>query len=601
MSQTVTRNFSIIAHIDHGKTTLTDRLLEVTGTVNDRTRKERLMDSNPIEQERGITIKLAPVRMEYTPPGSDQTYTLNLIDTPGHVDFGYEVSRSLAAGEGAILLIDATQGIQAQTLANYEKAQQLRLKIIPVLNKVDLPSADVEQTTLECMESFGVEETDIISVSAKTGQNVEAVLQAVVDRVPAPTGHPENPLRALIFTSLYDEHKGVIAYVRVVDGQLAAKTNLRLMANDSTFSPIEIGVFKPDMVPVDRLSAGQVGYIATGLKELSHLKVGDTLTLKNLEKGQPQPDRLPGYQEPIPMVFLQFYPVDPAEFVPLQDAVAKLQLHDASLQVAGVNSLALGSGLRIGFLGVLHAEVARERLEREFGLSLVATSPTVTYQVTTSAGDQLEIHSPSELPDPSLISQIREPMTKSVIFAPQEYVGAVMKLCQEHRGELVNSESRGLRTRLEYRLPLAEIIVSFFDKLKSVSSGYASLEYKIASFEPVEAVKLDILINKEPVEALSSIVVRDQAELVGRAIVAKLKEVLPRQMFEVPVQAAIGGTVVARETIKAFRKDVTAKLYGGDVTRRKKLLAKQAKGKKKMKAIGKVELPQEAFMAVLSR
>lgn len=602
------RNFSIIAHIDHGKTTLTDRLLELTGTITAREAKERLMDSNPIEQERGITIKLAPVRMEYqlanlpaTVAGDlAQPYILNLIDTPGHVDFGYEVSRSLAAGEGALLLIDATQGIQAQTLANYEKAVELGLKVIPVLNKIDLPSADVEQVTLECMESFEVAEDDLIAVSAKTGANVEALLEAVVARVPAPVGASDCPLRALIFTSLYDEHKGVIAYVRVVDGQLNAKSALRMMATGQTFTTVEIGVFNPRMQPVSTLQAGEVGYIATGLKDVSRLKVGDTLTLKSLSE-EKAPVPLAGYREPVPMVFLQMYPVDPADFMALQDAVAKLQLHDSSLQVSGVTSQALGSGLRIGFLGVLHSEVVRERLEREFNLSLVATSPTVTYQVLTTAGEELEVYSPAEFPDPSLIDQIREPMTKATLYAPQNYVGPVMKLCQEHRGQLINSEARGLRTRLEYRLPLAEIIISFFDHLKSVSSGYASLEYKIESFEPVDAVKLDILINKEPVEALSSIVVRDQAESAGRAIVAKLKEVLPKQMFEVPIQAAIGGKVVARETLKAFRKDVTAKLYGGDVTRRKKLLAKQAKGKKKMKAIGKVELPQEAFMAVLSR
>lgn len=590
-----TRNFSIIAHIDHGKTTLTDRLLEFTNTITKREARERLMDSNPIEQERGITIKLAPVRMEY------QGYQLNLIDTPGHVDFGYEVSRSLAAGEGALLLIDATQGIQAQTLANYEKAKELGLTIIPVLNKIDLPSSDVEQVTLEIMDSFGMAEEDILKVSAKTGQNIESILEAVIEKIPPPVGKPDQPLRALIFTSLYDEHKGVIAYVRVVDGQLASKTPVSLMANDVSFTPIEVGIFTPQMKPISALQLGEVGYIATGLKDVSNLKVGDTLTLKNIQKDQEKPRPLPGYKEPIPMVFLQFYPIDPGEFVQLQDAVAKLQLHDASLYVTGVNSLALGSGLRIGFLGVLHAEVVRERLEREFGLSLVATSPSVSYRVTLSSGEVQDISTPADLPDPSLLKQVAEPMTESVIFSPKEYVGSVMKLCQEHRAELQHSESIGLRTKLVYRIPLAEIIVSFFDKLKAGSSGYASLEYRVVSYEPVEAVKLDILINKEPIEALSSIVVKDQAESVGRAIVAKLKEVLPRQMFEVPIQAAVGGRIVARETLKAFRKDVTAKLYGGDVTRRKKLLAKQAKGKKKMKAIGKVELPQEAFMAVLSR
>lgn len=591
------RNFSIIAHIDHGKTTLTDRFLALTHTVEQRDARERFMDSNPIEQERGITIKLAPVRMEY------QSHILNLIDTPGHVDFGYEVSRSLAAGEGAILLIDATQGVQAQTLANYEKARELGLTVLPVLNKIDLPSADVELVTLECMESFGIDESQLLHVSAKTGLGVPELLQAVVDRVPAPRGNPEAPLRALIFTSLYHEHKGVIAYVRVVDGQLTRRTSLMLMATGLSFTPIEVGFFKPDMTPVETLHAGEVGYIATGLKELTHFKVGDTLIAKPVGAAAQQVtlQQLPGYREPTPMVYLQFYPVDPAEFVELQEAVAKLQLHDASLHVSGVNSLALGSGLRIGFLGVLHAEVVRERLEREFDLDLVATSPSVTYQVTTTSGEVMEIHSPTELPDPSSISQIAEPMTHATLYVPQTYLSAVMKLCQEHRGEMLNSQSVGVRTRLEYRLPLAEIITAFFDQLKSVSSGYASLEYQVTEFVPVDAVKVDIMINKEKIEALSTMVVRDQAESAGRAIVSKLKDVLPRQMFEVPVQAAIGGKVIARETLKAFRKDVTAKLYGGDVTRRQKLLKKQAKGKKKMKAIGKVELPQEAFMAVLSR
>lgn len=590
------RNFSIIAHIDHGKTTLTDRFLQLTKTVDERGLQDRIMDSNPIEKERGITIKLAPVRMEYQAKDG-QNYILNLIDTPGHVDFGYEVSRSLAACEGAVLLIDATQGIQAQTLANFEKARELGLTIIPVINKVDLPSADVEQVTLECMETFGVQEDALISVSAKTGQNIEAVLEAVIERVAPPVGDAQKPLRALVFTSLYNEHKGVIAFIKVVDGALT-KQALQLLASGKSFTPVEFGYLRPNMVPTKELKTGEVGYIATGLKDISQLKVGDTLTVKSEVN---KISALPGYKEPVPMVYLQFYPIDPGEFVDLQDAVAKLSLHDASLQVSGVTSLALGSGLRIGFLGVLHSEVVKERLEREFDIELVATSPTVTYKVIQTGDETITIHSPSELPDPSQIKQIKEPMTRAVIYTPQEYVGAVMKLCQEHRAELLNSESRGVRNRLEYKMPLSEIIISFFDSLKSVSSGYASLEYEVVSFEPVEAIKLDILIQGEPIEALSSIVVKDQAEQAGRAIVKKLKEVLPRQMFEVPIQAAIGGTIIARETVKAFRKDVTAKLYGGDVTRRKKLLSKQAKGKKKMKAIGKVNLPQEAFMAVLSR
>lgn len=595
------RNFSIIAHIDHGKTTLTDRFLRLTGAVSERDFEDRVMDSNPIEKERGITIKLAPVRMEYTPAqplGEHTSYIFNLIDTPGHVDFGYEVSRSLAACEGVLLVIDATQGVQAQTLANFEKAQQLGLKVIPVINKIDLPSADVENTTLEIMDSLGLPESDVVAVSAKTGLNMEALMNAVVEKIPAPTAKKEDPLRALVFTSQFNQHKGVVAYVRVVDGALNRRDKLQLFSTQTSFTPIEVGFFAPDMTPVEELGPGEVGYVSTGLKEVAQLRVGDTLTSAvAADKITP----LPGYQEPTPMVFMQFYPVDGDHFVLLQDAVAKLALHDASLVYQGVHSLALGNGLRIGFLGLLHAEIVRERLEREFDLNLVVTSPTVTYQVDLTNLEQLEIHAPNELPDPSQIKQINEPITKSIIFTPEQYIGEVMKLCQDHRGKLVNVEHKGVRARMEYRLPLSEIIISFHDQLKSVTSGFASLEYQVVGFQDVDAVKLDILIHGEQIEALSQIVVRDQVESIGRTLAKKLKEVMPRQMFEIPIQATVGGRIVARETMSAFRKDVTAKLYGGDVTRRKKLLSKQAKGKKKMKQIGKVELNQEAFLAVLER
>lgn len=641
------RNFSIIAHIDHGKTTLTDRFLQMTNTISKRAFHDRVMDSNPIEQERGITIKLAPVRMEYKfsdqwPVTSDQNlagseqllvtrdqeltvsdqlpvttlkpeapasrragrnqknnkeYILNLIDTPGHVDFGYEVSRSLAACEGVILLIDATQGIQAQTLANYEKAVEQKLKIIPVLNKIDLPSADTDAIKLECMDAFGVEEDEILLVSAKSGLNASQVLDKVIEEVPAPRGNEDSPLRALIFTSQFDSHKGVIAYVRVVDGELK-KENLKLLFTDIAFEPTEVGFFTPTMTPVESLKTGEVGYVCTGLKDISTIKVGDTITtVKDAKDVKP----LPGYREPLPMVYMQFFPIDGKDFVLLQDAVSKLTLHDSALVYSSVHSPALGNGLRMGFLGLLHAEIIQERLRREFNLDLIATTPTVTYKIEQTNGEVEEIYSPAEMPDPSLIKTIYEPMTKASIYTPEEYVGVVMKLCRDHRGELLQVENKGVRAKMSYNLPLSEIIVSFHDKLKSATSGFASLEYEVADFRPVDAVKLDILVHGDRIDALSQIVVKDQADMIGRAVVKKLKEVLPRQMFEVAIQAAIGGKVLARETLSAYRKDVTAKLYGGDVTRRQKLLRKQSKGKKKMKQMGKVELNQESFLAVLER
>jgi GTP-binding protein LepA len=585
------RNFSIIAHIDHGKTTLTDRLLELTETVSQREFTERLMDSNPIEKERGITIKLAPVRMEH------QGHILNLIDTPGHVDFGYEVSRSLAACEGALLVVDATQGVQAQTLSNYEKARELGLDILPVINKIDLPSADVDAVMLELMEIFGIDEKKILAVSAKTGKNVESLLAAVIEHIKPPQGDEEKPLRALVFTSQFDQHKGVIAYVRVVDGVMDSR-KLQLMATQANFLPVEMGFFTPQMTPTDRLVAGEVGYICTGLKDVSLVTVGDTITtVSDADKVK----RLPGYKEPLPMVYMEFYPIDGDDFVLLQDAMGKLALHDAALRFGGTHSPALGNGLRVGFLGILHAEIVRERLEREFDLELIATSPSVTYEVKKTDGTEILVKTPADMPDPATIVQIREPMTHAIIFTPKNYLGGVMQLAEEHRGSLISMTDVGTRVRIEYTLPLAEIIVHFHDQLKSVSSGFASLEYELTEFVSVDAVKLNIILQHELIDALSVIVVRDDAERIGRLLVKKLKEVVPRQLFEVPIQAAIGGKVVARETVKAYRKDVTAKLYGGDATRRQKLLKKQAKGKKRMKEIGKVQLNQEAFMAVLER
>jgi GTP-binding protein LepA len=585
------RNFSIIAHIDHGKTTLTDRLLQLTHTVSQRDFTERLMDSNPIEKERGITIKLAPVRMEY------EGYILNLIDTPGHVDFGYEVSRSLAACEGALLVVDATQGIQAQTLSNYEKAKELGLDIIPVINKVDLPSADVEAVTLELMEVFGIDEKQIVAVSAKTGLNTESLLHAVIDHIRPPQGSQDAPLRALVFTSHFDQHKGVIAYVRVVDGVLD-KQKLKLIATNASFLPNEIGIFTPNMTPIDSLKAGEVGYVCTGLKEVTQVTVGDTITVASQAD---KVERLPGYKEPLPMVYMEIYPIDGDDFVLLQDAMAKLALHDAALRFGGTHSPALGNGLRVGFLGILHAEIVRERLEREFNLELIATSPSVTYQVDKTDGTQMLVKTPAEMPDPATIRLIKEPMTHATLFTPRDFLGAVMQLAEDHRGKLLSMQDVGTRVRIEYELPLAEIIVHFHDHLKSVSSGFASLEYDVREYVPVDAVKLNVIVQHEQIDALSVIVVRESAEQIARALVKKLKDVVPRQQFEVPIQAAIGGKVIARETIKAYRKDVTAHLYGGDVTRRQKLLKKQAKGKKRMKEIGKVQLNQEAFMAVLER
>ncbi len=591
------RNFSIIAHIDHGKTTLTDRLLQSTRTIADRDFTERMMDSNPIEKERGITIKLAPVQMMWRDPDSGEPIQLNLIDTPGHVDFSYEVSRSLAACEGVLLVVDATQGVQAQTLANYEKAKAQGLKVIPVINKIDLPAADPESTALELIETFDMDEKDIFMVSAKTGIGIEALLDGIVRMVPPPTGLDEEPLRALVFTSLYDAHQGVIAYIRVVSGVLRAE-QLAMFSNKQRLAPTEIGVFIPQRKIVSELHAGQVGYIATGLKDVSLVSVGDTIT-RYLELSKIEP--LAGYRPPQPMVYLEFYPIDGDEFVLLQEALRKLRLHDAALQFTGTHSRALGNGMRVGFLGILHSEIVQERLEREFNLELVATSPSVPYEITLITGEDTDIHHAGELPDPSQLREIREPMTRSTIFTPRAYLGTVMKLCEEHRGKLLELQDVGTRVKATYRIPLAELIVNFHDQLKSASSGFASLEYELTDYAPVNAVKLSILVSGEEVEALSQIVVRDMAEQAGRAIAKKLKEVIPRQQFEIPIQAAIGGKIVARETVQAYRKDVTAKLYGGDATRRQKLLNKQKKGKKRMKDFGRVQLPQEAFLAVLER
>ncbi len=589
MSKPLIRNFSIIAHIDHGKTTLTDRLLELTGNVG-RGKSERIMDSNPIEKQRGITIKLAPVRLNY------EGYQLNLIDTPGHVDFGYEVSRSLAACEGALLIVDATQGVQAQTLSNYYKAKNLGLTIIPVINKIDLPVADVEKTTLELMEAFDFQPEEILAVSAKSGIGMEKILKAIIEKIPPPEQKLDLPARGSVITATFDRHRGAIAYVRMIEGQISDKDKLMFLSNEKTFSPLEIGCFNPEMKALTQLQAGEVGYICTGLKDIRQLAIGDTFTTvpKN-----PQVLPLPGFKKVQPVVFMEVYPVDSDEFPQLQDSVIKLSYHDAALSFSNTYSNALGSGIKIGFLGILHAEIVLERLNQEFEMNLIATAPTVDYQITLKTGEVVHIFTPADLPDPTQIEKIEEPVVDLEIFAPESFGSEIIQFCRGRRGQLKTSEFTSGNLKISIELPLAELITDFHDQLKSLSSGFASLEYEISGYKEVEAVKVNVLLAGEVVEALSFICLEEQAEAKGRELVAKLKEVVPRQMFEIPVQAAIGGKIIARETIKAFRKDVTAKLYGGDVTRRQKLLKKQAKGKKRMKQFGKVELDQEVFLTLL--
>ena len=591
------RNFCIIAHIDHGKTTLTDCLLRYTGAVADRQFRDRLMDSNPIERERGITIKLAPVRMSYTLPSDSQLYELNLIDTPGHVDFGYEVSRSLAACEGALLVVDASQGVQAQTLSTYEKARALGLTVIPVINKVDLPSADVDRAVLEIMELTGDDESSILRVSAKNQIGIGELLAAIIERIPPPTGVRDAPTRGLLITSLFDQHRGAIAIIRMVDGSVSSRQKLQFLQSGERFTPVEVGYFAPSLTPSDELSAGEVGYIATGMKDVRGLKIGDTITLDNETTAQP----LPGYREPQPAVYMELYPTEADDFPLLQDAMSKLVLRDAALQYAGVYSQALGSGLRVGFLGILHAEIVLERLAREFDLSLIATSPSVTYQVKLSNGEQFEVYSASQWPDPSQLIEVQEPLVYMQLFTPATYLGAVLKLVRDRRGDVRSTQQLGLQLKLSVRMPLAELITDFHDSLKALTSGYGSFDYESAGYVLVDAVKVTVLLNHEPIDSLSFVCVENQAEQRGRLLVDKLKEALPRQQFEVPIQAAIGGRVIARETIKAYRKDVTAKLYGGDATRRKKLLVKQAKGKKRLKQFGKVEIDQDTFLKILRR
>lgn len=583
------RNFSIIAHVDHGKSTLADRFLEVTGTIAKCDMRAQYLDLNPIERERGITIKLQPVRMNYL------GYTLNLIDTPGHVDFTYEVSRSLAACEGAVLLVDAAQGIEAQTISVFNLAKELGLRIIPVINKIDLPSANVSGVTADLVESLGFKEDEIILVSGKTGQNVPQILQAIIDRVPAPvtTG---KVTRALVFDSSFDTYKGVIAAVRVVDGEILNHSKLKLIGSGAQAEALEVGYFIPSLSPKERISTGEVGYVATGLKDVGQVQVGDTLTLA-AQEGTP----LPGYRPAKPMVFAGLFPVSADDYPRLRDALGRLKLNDSALTYQGENSLALGFGFRVGFLGLLHLEVVQERLEREYNLSLIASSPTVPYEVRLTDGSTKTIHSPSEWPDASKLLEASEPWVIGVILTPEQYLGAVTELAKERRAEFGEFATVGRRIKVNLRLPLAEIMTTFYDRLKSVSSGYASFDYDLADFKPVEAVKLEILVAKQPIDALSQIVVAGEAERLGKALVSKLKTAIPRQNFEVSIQASIGSHIIAREDIPALRKDVLAKMSGGHVERKMKLLEAQRKGKARMKSFGQVQIPQEAFLSILSR
>ncbi len=591
------RNFCIIAHIDHGKSTLADRMLQLTNTVSDREMQEQLLDSMDLERERGVTIKASAVRMRYASRSGDE-YEINLIDTPGHVDFTYEVSRALQACEGAVLVVDASQGIEAQTLANVYLALEQDLEIIPVLNKIDLPSARPDEVAQEVENLLGYPAEDIVRISAKQGLGIEDVLEAVIRQVPPPRGNLDAPLRALVFDSHYDSYKGVVAYVRIVDGVLQPRSQFRLMATGATFEPVEIGIFHPSMQPVDSLSAGEVGYVATGFKTVREARVGDTITLAI----NGAPEGLPGYKQAKPMVFAGIYPVNNDDYPELRDALEKLQLNDASLVFEPENSQALNFGFRCGFLGLFHMDIIQERLEREYDLDILATAPSVEYQLVHRDGTTSEIDSPADMPDdPSAITEIREPWMKIQIFTPEEFIGALMDLVIKKRGEYINMEYLDKsRVMLTYKLPLAELIIDFYDKLKSTTRGYASLDYSFDAYRAEDLVKMDILVNGEPVDALAMVVHREHAYHKGQKLISKLKELIPRQLFAVPIQAAVGKKVISRADVKALRKDVLAKCYGGDITRKKKLLEKQKKGKRRMKMIGSVEVPQEAFMALLS-
>ena len=589
------RNFCIIAHIDHGKSTLADRLLEATGTVEAREMRNQLLDQMELERERGITIKMAAVRIYYR-ANDGEDYELNLIDTPGHVDFTYEVSRSLAACEGAVLVVDSVQGVEAQTLANVNLAMNHNLAIIPVINKIDLPAADPERVADEIEEGLMIEASEALAASAKEGIGIEEILEAVVQRIPPPKGSLESPLRALIFDSHFDPYLGIIAYVRVVDGCLKPGMNIKWMASNHTAAVAGVGVFAPAMRSCESLGPGQVGFVHAGIKEIGLCRVGDTIT----DRDDPAPEPLPGYKQVKAMVFCGLYPVDSDQFSVLREALNKLHLNDAALTYEPETSAALGFGFRCGFLGLLHSEIVQERLEREFGLELVATAPSVVYQVTLKDGDVRMIDNPAHWPALGQIESVAEPYVEAVVFTPEKYVGACMDLCSERRGEFVTMEYAGTdRVILKFELPLAEILMDFFDALKSRTKGYASLDYDFAGYRENKLVKLDIRINSEPVDALSFISHRERAYYKGKALVNKLKDVLPRQLFEIRIQAAIGSKVIAAEKVQALRKNVIAKCYGGDITRKRKLLEKQREGKRRMKNVGRIEIPQEAFLSVL--
>ena len=593
--QSKIRNFSIVAHIDHGKSTLADRLLEITGTLTKREMEEQVLDNMEIERERGITIKSQAARLVYRREDGEE-YILNLIDTPGHVDFTYEVSRSLAACEGALLVVDATQGIEAQTLANCYLALDNDLEIAPVINKIDLPSARPDEIKQEIEDVIGIEAEDAPMISAKTGLNVEDVLETIIEKIPAPNGDEEAPLKALIFDSYYDSYKGVVCYVRILDGKVKAGTKIKLMNTNKVYDVVEVGVFTPKLFSTAELMAGDVGYITASIKNVADARVGDTIT----ESERPTEHALPGYKKAVPMVYSGIYPVDGAKYDELREALEKLQINDAALDFEPETSIALGFGFRCGFLGLLHMEIIQERIEREFNLDIITTAPSVIYKVTKTNGETIDLTNPTNLPEPTEIDSMEEPIVKASVIAPTEYVGAIMDLCQERRGVYIDMQYlEETRVCINYDIPLNEIVYDFFDTLKSRTRGYASFDYEFKGYTKTELVKLDILLNGDVVDALSMIVPKERAYHKGRGIAEKLKEIIPRQMFEVPIQAAVGSKVIARETVKAMRKDVLAKCYGGDISRKKKLLEKQKEGKKRMRQVGSVEVPQEAFMAVL--
>ena len=593
--QSKIRNFSIVEHIDHGKSTLADRLLEITGTLTKREMEEQVLDNMEIERERGITIKSQAARLVYRREDGEE-YILNLIDTPGHVDFTYEVSRSLAACEGALLVVDATQGIEAQTLANCYLALDNDLEIAPIINKIDLPSARPDEVKEEIEDVIGIEAEDAPMISAKTGLNVEDVLETIIEKIPAPNGDEEAPLKALIFDSYYDSYKGVVCYVRILDGKVKAGTKIKLMNTNKVYDVVEVGVFTPKLFSTAELMAGDVGYITASIKNVADARVGDTIT----ESERPTEHALPGYKKAVPMVYSGIYPVDGAKYDELREALEKLQINDAALDFEPETSIALGFGFRCGFLGLLHMEIIQERIEREFNLDIITTAPSVIYKVTKTNGETIDLTNPTNLPEPTEIDSMEEPIVKASVIAPTEYVGAIMDLCQERRGVYIDMQYlEETRVCINYDIPLNEIVYDFFDTLKSRTRGYASFDYEFKGYTKTELVKLDILLNGDVVDALSMIVPKERAYHKGRGIAEKLKEIIPRQMFEVPIQAAIGSKVIARETVKAMRKDVLAKCYGGDISRKKKLLEKQKEGKKRMRQVGSVEVPQEAFMAVL--